>query len=225
MKKAISVLLAVILVYALMHSVSAAGQHNHVFAHADSAQAGERITIPVEMENNSGFMGYSITVHYDPAAFTPVSAQRGSMLNGLFNDSISVAEPGSFTVVYSGSANCTQDGTLFSMTLDVLRNANAGAYTVEMTFEQPGTFNESWQDVALQCDPIVVQVSAAESVTEPVTEPGPVPEPETVPAQPKPAQQKLSQRMIDWLNGQPTVFRFLLWILVRPLAAMISLFE
>lgn len=238
MKKTVATILAIIFAFAVLHTVSAAVPQNHVFAETVSAQAGEAITIPVKMENNSGFMGYAITVRYDPAVFMPVAVQCGTMLNGLFNDSIAVADPGSFTVIYSGTSNCTQDGTLFTMTLDVLQSVYSGSYAVAMSFVQSDTFNESWQDVVLQCEPIAVQVSGTAPSTEPETqtstatskEPGSVPTtkpfipPVTEPAPPQ-TNKTLSQRMTDWLNGLPVALKYMLWIFVRPLAALIALFE
>ncbi len=232
MKKTICFVVVICTLFAAIHTASAQAQANRVYAKTVTADAGKQFTIPVLIENNAGFMGFSVTVTYDAAVFTAVSAQRGSMLNGLFNDSIGVTAEGSFTTVYSGSANCTQDGTLFTVTLNTAEDAVSGDYTILLSYSQADTFNESWKDVVLQCEPITVRLEGAEPPTEPETEPAtepetePVTEPEskTEPT-PQPSGKTLSQRMLDWLNGLPAVFKYMLWIFVRPLAALISLFE
>ena len=234
MKKTIAIIIGAILILTLCIGSFAGDAENRVYAQAVTVEAGEDVSIPILIENNGGFMGLSVTATYDASVFTAVSAQRGKMLNGLFNDSIGVSAAGTFTVVYSGAGNCTQDGTLFTVTLHTAGEAASGEYTIRLSYSQADTFNESWKDVVLQCEPITVQIRGTEPVTEPVTEPETEPqtepetEPETEPAiepEPKPIEKTLSQRMLDWLNGLPAVFKYMLWIFVRPLAALISLFE
>lgn len=231
MKNTIAVVMGTIMILALCFSTFASSTGNHVYAQTVTVEAGEDVSIPIRIENNGGFMGFSVMATYDASVFTAVSAQRGTMLNGMFNDSIGVSVAGTFTVVYSGTENCTQDGTLFTVTLNTVGEAVSGEYTIRLSFSQADTFNESWRDVGLHCEPITVQIRGTEPVTEletePATEPAtePVMEPSTEPVLPQPAEKTLSQRMLDWLNGLPAVFKYILWIFVRPLAALISLFE
>ena len=122
--------------------------------------AGETVSVSFKIKNNSGFLGFAITVDYDSDAFTPVSVTPGTMLaNGTLNDSIGSAYE-YLKIVYVGSSDVLEDGELF--TVDFIVNENAiGDYEFEVSYLQPDTFNESLEDVALVCEDFNISVSNA----------------------------------------------------------------
>ena len=193
---------------------------NRVYAEKVSAEAGKEFCVPVKISGNTGFMGFAVTVTYDPLLLKPVSVQGGSMLSGLFEDSIGYSETGSFRVVFSGSEGCVGNGDLFTLTFEALSAASeVQTATIGLTCSKQDTFNEQWQDVVFNCEDIEVKFGG--SSTEPTEEP----EETTVPeVNPQPAK-KLSERLAEWYSARPAVVRILLWLIVKPLIRMIAATE
>ena len=228
--KKISVfLLAALLILSSVMTVFATS--NSIYADETICEKGDRITVPIRIKDNSGFMGFSITVTYDADIFNPVSVTKGVMLSGMFNDSIATSQNNSFKVVFTGTENITTDGELFAIVFDVAGNVS-GRYNIELDYSQPDTFSESWGNVQLNCELITVKVSYNEDETTtdaPLDEPSEPDEPTTKePDEPieEPADsKKLSERMRMWVNGLPVVLREIMSIFVLPLAFVVSLFE
>ena len=235
-KKLAVILLSLVLALSAVYNTFAASVPNRVYADSISVESGERVTIPVKIENNGGFMGFSIIVAYDAEIFTPVSVSKGEILAGMFNDSIDTATDNSFKVVFTGTGNVTGDGVIFNIVFDVSDEAS-GKYDISMSYSQQDTFNEIWDNVVLNCEKIetIVTVNgttAAPAPTEPsTTEPSPT-EPEsddpstTEPStEPSDGQKPLSVRMREWVKGLPIPLNYLLSIFVIPLALIVSVFE
>ena len=235
-KKLAVILLSLVLALSAVYNTFAASVPNRVYAGSISVESGERVTIPVKIENNGGFMGFSIIVTYDAEIFTPVSVSKGEILAGMFNDSIDTATDNSFKVVFTGTGNVTGDGVIFNIVFDVSDEAS-GKYDISLSYSQQDTFNEKWDNVVLNCEKIetVVTVNgttAAPAPTEPsTTEPSPTgpdsddpstTEPSTEPSD---GQKPLSVRMREWVKGLPIPLNYLLSIFVIPLALIVSVFE
>lgn len=209
MKKVRTVLLSVVLLVASVCFVSAAETENRIFAEVIKPEDAAQISIPIQIEHNTGFMGFSIIVTYDADVFTPVGVTKGQMLNGLMNDSIETSTDNSFKVVYSGSENVTNDGVLFTLEMRA-DDAAAQAYTVRLSYSQPDTFNESWKDIVFNCEDVTVDFTQAQP-TEPV-------EPPT-----EPDKHKLSETIESWYQGQPSAVRIALFVFVRPIILFLRL--
>ena len=252
-KKLAVILLSLVLALSAVYNTFAASVPNRVFADSISVESGERGTIPVKIENNGGFMGFSIIVTYDAEIFTPVSVSKGEILAGMFNDSIDTSTDNSFKVVFTGTGNVTGDGVIFDETeltnsdkvtlffspnivFDVSDEAS-GKYDISLSYSQQDTFNEKWDNVVLNCEKIetIVTVNgttAAPAPTEPsTTEPSPTEpdsdEPSTTEpsTEPSDGQKPLSVRMREWVKGLPIPLNYLLSIFVIPLALIVSVFE
>ena len=235
-KKLAVILLSLVLALSAVYNTFAASVPNRVFADSISVESGERVTIPVKIENNGGFMGFSIIVTYDAEIFTPVSVSKGEILAGMFNDSIDTATDNSFKVVFTGTGNVTGDGVIFNIVFDVSDEAS-GKYDISLSYSQQDTFNEIWDNVVLNCEKIetIVTVNgttAAPAPTEPsTTEPSPTEpdfdEPSTIEpsTEPSDGQKPLSVRMREWVKGLPIPLNYLLSIFVIPLALIVSVFE
>ena len=235
-KKLAVILLSLVLALSAVYNTFAASVPNRVFADSISVESGERVTIPVKIENNGGFMGFSIIVTYDAEIFTPVSVSKGEILAGMFNDSIDTATDNSFKVVFTGTGNVTGDGVIFNIVFDVSDEAS-GKYDISLSYSQQDTFNEKWDNVVLNCEKIetIVTVNgttAAPAPTEPsTTEPSPTgpdsddPSTSEPSTEPSDDQKPLSVRMREWVKGLPIPLNYLLSIFVIPLALIVSVFE
>lgn len=158
LRKNVSLIIAMLLMFSLVVSVSA-GNNPRVYADNVKCDVGEVITIPVYIENNAGIMGFRITVDYSSEAFENPSVVKGSVTkNGSFNDSITGATKETFDVLWSNTENIKADGTLFAVELKVKDTAATDKYSVGISYEQADTFNEKWQDVKLDCSDVEVIV-------------------------------------------------------------------
>lgn len=244
MKKTAAIVLAVAVIMSAMFSAFAANVTNKIYADTVTVEAGEQVTIPVKIENNDGFMGFAVIVTYDDEVLTPVSVSKGSILTGMFNDSIATSTDNSFKVVFTGTSDITEDGVIFNAVFNVDGDAS-GRYDIELSYSQQDTFKEGWENAVFNCKDaeIVVTVNgttAPETTTtepttekeEPSTEPDedesttkPVTEPSTEPSDEPDDGKPLSVRMREWVNGLPFPLNILLGIFVIPVALIISIFE
>lgn len=231
MKRFISVILAFVMLFTVATNVSAFS--NRVYSEPVVCEKGDRITIPVKIEGNSGFMGFAVIVNYDKEVFTPVSVSKGEMLKGIFNDSIATSSDNTFKVVFTGTEDFTDDFILFNMVFDVADNVS-GKYDISLSYSQADTFKEGWADVNFNCEPVSVSVSYVEPETEPTTaqpeEPTEEPKEETTEDSTQPqdtpdVSQKLSERIRAWVNGLPVPLNIILGIFVLPFAWIVSIFE
>lgn len=251
MKKTTAIILSALILVSVVFSAFASAVDNRVYADTATVEAGEQVTIPIKIENNNGFMGFSVTLTYDADVLTPVSVSKGSMLSGIFNDSIETSTENSFKVVFTGTDDIVSDGVLFEAVFDVADSAS-GTYDIRLSYSQQDTFKEDWSNAVFNCEnaEIVVTVNgttAPAPVTEPtsavVTEPStdeeettekplptdpddeePTTEPVTEPSD-EPVEKPLSVRMKEWVNGLPFPLNIILSIFVIPLASVISIFE
>lgn len=140
---------------------AAAADPPRVYGDPITVQPGENITVPIRLEHNSGLMGFRITVEY-PKRLRLKNLTSGSLTKeGLFNSTISdfYSVNGSFDVVWSDAQETKEDGTLMMLDFAVSDLADEGDYEIKLSFSQPDTFNEAFEPVTLQCDPVIVTVS------------------------------------------------------------------
>ncbi|MBR5620263.1 MAG: hypothetical protein IKW76_11040 [Clostridia bacterium] len=231
LRRILACIIIVVLLVAAFHTVSAATENRVYGASVSfSSQDGKvMISIPVNIENNSGFMGFAITVTYDAEVFKPIGAQRGSLLRGMFDNSIGYNEAGSFRVVYSDSAECSRDGELFKLTFEDISSSSEGRTAmIGLSYSKQDTFNEQWQDVTLNCESIRIPLGEQSSVpvSEPETEPTSEPEESTTrPVIDPQPEKKLSERLAEWYASRSVVIRMLLWIIIKPLIRIIAATE
>ena len=231
LRRTLAYIVVMLLLVVAFHSVSAAAV-NRVYGAGVTfyIQDGKSmISTPIKIENNSGFMGFAITVSYKPDAFKPVKVQRGDLISGMFEDSIGYSEDGSFRVVFSGSSECTADGELFTLIFEEISTfTEERIETIGLSYSKQDTFNEQWNDVTLNCEDI--QVSFGQPSTEPAREPEtePTSEPEestTIPVIDPQPEKKLSERLEQWYASRPVAIQVLLWIFVKPLIRLIAATE
>lgn len=251
MKKTTAIILSALILLSAVCTAFASNVSNRVYADTVTIEAGEKITVPVRIENNNGFMGFSVIVTYDEDVFTPVSVSKGSMLSGMFNDSIETSTDNSFKVVFTGTGDVDSDGVLFNAVFEVSDSAS-GKYDIELSYSQPDTFKEGWENVVFNCEdagvtvtvngttapttepsttqkeetttqPSVTEPDSEEATTKPVTEPST--EPSTEPGKDPVGKKLLSIRMIEWLGGLPVPLNLILAVFVYPASFIVAAFE
>lgn len=151
---------------------SATSEIAEIYADDVTANYDEEITIPIYIENNHGIMGYRLDFKYDINALQPVSTTCGSdfVNNGQFNDSIGVRD-GEFKVLWNNIDEKYNNGTLLTLNFKVLAKEKTDT-VISMTYSQPDTFNEKYQNVVFNCRNINISLNNHQhSYTAVVTEP------------------------------------------------------
>ena len=132
-----------------------------------SAQAGDEITVPVSIRNNSGIMGYKIILEFDDSVFTPVNVTRGNVLtNGLFENSLSDKTTNKLYIIWTDVENRTDNGVLFSVTFNT-SSAATGEKKIKISYSKDDTFDENWKDVELKCSDVTVDFGNVDEPTPP----------------------------------------------------------
>lgn len=168
-KKTTAIFLSALILMSVICNAFASDVTNRVYADTVTVEAGEQVTVPIKIENNDGFMGFSVIVTYDSSAVTPVSVSKGSMLSGMFNDSIETSTDNSFKVVFTGTSDVVSDGVLFNAVFDVSDSAS-GTYELELSYSQQDTFKEGWANAEFNCEAVEVVVTV-NGTTAPTTVP------------------------------------------------------
>lgn len=137
-------------------TVSANAANAQVGGNTVHAEPGETVYVSIPIKHNLGLMGFKLTVTYDPAALRVEGVTAGSLTgSGMLNDSIGVTSDGTFTVLWSDTQDAKGDGTLAELAFQAQEKAE-GETTVNLEYSAADTFNEKWEDIALDCTPITV---------------------------------------------------------------------
>ena len=157
-RKAIFLFFIIVSIVALV-VFDAVAMDYRIFSDQIQAEAGKSITIPLKIENNKGIMGFKLTANYSNSIFKEPKVMRGSVTSvGMLSDSIQESTIDSFDVVWSNSENVYADGVLLVLQFTLDKKVSNGLYAIDLTFSQPDTFNEQWDDIPLDISNITVQV-------------------------------------------------------------------
>ncbi len=107
---------------------------------------GDTVTLTVRAENNPGVASVRHTLTFDPAVFQYVSCEQAEELPGALVVNPEQAEAGQITIVWFNSANYQGD-IFYTLTLEIADTAQAGNYTVGMTFGERDNMNAALQPV------------------------------------------------------------------------------
>lgn len=131
-----------------------------------AVEKGNSELVPVYIESNPGLMGFKLSFSYDIEKVDVKSVSRGTITSkGNFNTNFGVKDT-QFDVVWNNTSQISDDGTLLILSVEAKSNSE-----IAVTYSQPDTFNESYQDVKLKCNNIIVNVTdnttdkAVDSVT------------------------------------------------------------
>ncbi len=115
-----------------------------------SAEYNDTVTVPINISNNKGIMGYMINIEYNPQQLEIMMAQRGSSFPGNFNDTITADDIGAFSVLWNGTDDIAIDGVLMNLMFRVLTDEYVVS-PITITYSQDDTFNSDYDDVVFNC--------------------------------------------------------------------------
>ena len=134
MKKLLSVLIAAIMIVSAVIpvvTVGAADGDMTITAASVRASIGDTVAVPVEVANNTGMAGLTMTIKYDTDALTLSSHENGT----VFGPAPTVDK--NFVWVETGGKNTTKNGTLVTLYFTVNEAAVEGqAYAIEVLVRQ-----------------------------------------------------------------------------------------
>ena len=130
--------------------LSFATQSAVIFSESPKATT-EKQRIEIFINNNEGIMGFRLHFEYSEDEVEILSASKGAVLTkGTMTDNIGLKD-GQFDVLWNNTEDIKGDGTLMVLELKLLK---LEGIEIKVSFNQPDTFNESWEDVAFECNNI-----------------------------------------------------------------------
>lgn len=131
---------------------------NEIYADAVSVM-NRVISVPVCISQNSGILGFSISLSYDADILEPISVIPNDTISGYMNDNIASSGTNSFSVVWFGTDVYADDGILFTATFR-LKTSEAVSTRIMTTYSSEDTFDGDYNDVSLACRDIVISTDA-----------------------------------------------------------------
>ncbi|MFR7870773.1 MAG: S-layer homology domain-containing protein [Oscillospiraceae bacterium] len=106
---------------------------------AVTAKAGDTVTVPVEIKNNTGFAGFTLKITAD-ANLTLTGIAKGELMekanSGLFVDNVKGG-----VINWTSDRNITGDGVLLELTFTVADNAPDGKYEISVALKDDEASN------------------------------------------------------------------------------------
>lgn len=160
MKKIIVFFLTVALV--LNFSVCAFASDTAIVSADDVSISDGTALVPVSISENSGIMGFKISLEYPSDSIEIVSVTRGTVTSqGNFNTDIGMRS-GCVNILWNNTQNVKTNGTLFTLAVKEKAKIN-DKIEINVSYSQPDTFNENWKDVVLDCKNIIILSDNEES--------------------------------------------------------------
>ena len=126
-----------------------------VYADSISAKQGKTLTIPVQIKENKGLMGFKISLEYPANVIRIDSVSKGTITkSGNFNHNNGLKD-GIIDIIWNSVEDVKGDGTLFIVNVFIKSELQQNE-KIKITYSQPDTFNEKWQDVFLDCNDIIL---------------------------------------------------------------------
>lgn len=126
MKKLVAVLISMVLLISSLGASSIAANTTEkpsIGFDSIEAEAGETISLPLYVRNNSGIAGLAISLKYDTNVLTLSETKGGSLFSGFTKGK---------NFVWDESENVTVDGVLATFTFTVAEQAPAGEYDIQV---------------------------------------------------------------------------------------------
>lgn len=115
-----------------------------------SGGPGEKVSVPVEIRENSGIASMRLKVEYDSSMLTPVNVEAGNILAGAQLNA-SVDEDGIYYVLWSQASDMTENGTLFTIDFTVAESATSDSVTsIDVSYAEGDICDAQHNDVALK---------------------------------------------------------------------------
>ena len=123
-----------------------------------SGFCGEEIAVPVYISGNTGIMGYSVKMQYDPAVLIPEGLSKG-VNSGEIGWDYGYGESDSVKVIWCDTDELTADGLLFTAYFKINSRAKAGETAITITHEEEDTFNGNYENVSLNCSDVSIVIT------------------------------------------------------------------
>lgn len=163
MKKIIIFFFTVILL--LNFSICALANGKSIVSADDVSISEGTALVPVSISENSGIMGFKISLKYPSDLIEIVSVTRGAVTSeGNFNTDIGMRS-GYINILWNNTQDVKANGTLFTLAVKEKTEIN-DTIEINVSYSQPDTFNENWEDVVLDCKNIIVLSNVKESTTQ-----------------------------------------------------------
>ncbi len=154
MKKSLIILLSLIL-FLQINTISFAVDVVTVSADTTYLTKEQLTLIPIKIKNNSGLMGFRITVEYPTDKIDIRSVSRGDFTSvGNFSTNFGIND-GKFDVLWNNTNEVERDGTLFLVSAQ-LKTEIKEDVTIKLSFSQRDTFDEKYEDVYIECNNMVI---------------------------------------------------------------------
>lgn len=164
MKKLITIIISLLLILQC-NIIAFAADSVTVSADKVSLSQEELTLIPIKIENNSGIMGFKMTVEYPVDKIDIKSVSRGEITaKGNFNTNLGIND-GRFDVLWNHVEEIKTDGTLFLISAQAKTEIKKDT-EIKLSFSQPDTFNEKYEDVTFDCKNIVISAKHIETTTQ-----------------------------------------------------------
>lgn len=150
------VLFIIVLLLSLGISFNAYAQQNAIVeGEKISLGYGEEAIVPINIDNNSGIMGFKIMLDYDSDLLSVKNVSAGAITEeGNFVHNAGL-KAGHVDIIWNGISNVTGAGTLFSVYVKAIGVIKENA-EIKISYSQSDTFNEEYKDVAFDCKNIVI---------------------------------------------------------------------
>lgn len=145
--KIASILLIVAIVVGVFSiGTFASNQGIDVISTVSEIDSNNRFTVRFDFENNTGIMGYKLTLSYVTGCIRPIAVNVGSAFaSGNMADTIGV-EQGFFNVLWNNLTEVVENGTAFLVTFEYLKNENT---QILMSYSPDDTFDGDFEGVVL----------------------------------------------------------------------------
>lgn len=162
-RKIFAVFLSFVLLILPFSAVAYAADTAVVYGDAVATQPNSIFFVPVHIKNNPGIMGFKITVTYDPEILTLPALTGGTVTEkGMLNDSIGASKAGIIDIVWTSDSAIASDGTLFTLSFNV-DETEAKSTKLTLSYSQPDTFNEQYEDVIFDCTEVAISFTDEEA--------------------------------------------------------------
>lgn len=142
---------------------------NSCLLYADEVkmEPGKSVSIPVNVRNNPGIMGFLIIVRYDAKLLEPISVEKGEVIpyGTIFDDNCTTETGDTFRILWSGTDPVETEGCLFTLNFNVKEGMTETETVIELDYKQADTFDGDYNDVVLDCKSIVLKRTVSDVPT------------------------------------------------------------
>ena len=111
----------------------------------------KNITVPVNIDNNPGIMGFKIFAEFPGNVISLESVAQGDVTK-TGNFSTKTDSDGKITILWNNTSQVSDNGSLFILNFQVLDSSKNG--TISLSFSEEDTFNERYENVPVKLNEI-----------------------------------------------------------------------